>query len=131
MSATSAVLYATTLWGAIPLIPTTILLLFVFALLFAWGISDSASVALAMFALHVATLALLTVMAVMNIIRNSGGHMYDNWTAPIPDVTNLEGTGIMFAGSIICGLFFGNAPVDTHSRRGLGVLGEGVRVYLG
>ncbi len=46
VSATSSVIYAQSVWPEIPLIPGTIAIITLFAVLFFWGITDSANVAM-------------------------------------------------------------------------------------
>ena len=42
-----------------------------------------------------------------HIITNSGGHMVSNWEAPLPDISNLEGTRVLYSSSVVAALFFG------------------------
>ena len=107
MSATSAVIYAQSLAPMIPLIPGVVALLALFAALHIWGINDSANVALGMYVLHVATLALLVVASVVYAVGNGGGYLSENFRAALPNVSNLEGTADVYPGNIATALFFG------------------------
>lgn len=63
----------------IPVIPVTIALLFAFALLVISGIKDSAKVAFGIFILHIVTLSLFVILALVHYFQ---GHSYlmQNWT---------------------------------------------------
>lgn len=109
VSACSSVIYAQSLWAAIPLIPTTIAVLAVFAALFFWGVSESANFATLVFVLHISVLTILVVACGVQLAINRGGHMSVNWAASTPDVLNLEGTHAIFSGSVVRALLFGVA----------------------
>lgn len=84
-----------------PVIPLTIVVLGIFALLVISGIKDSAKVALGIFTLHVVVLILFVLLGVWYFIH--GGHSYfmQNFTASIPLVKRV--------GGILPALFFGFA----------------------
>ncbi len=95
ISANEAVHYAGNLLNGINVIWATVLLLGVFALLNILGITESATVALGIFVIHLATLTVLTVVAGFAVIRDPS-LLAQNWSLPSPD-------GVLHA------LFFGFA----------------------
>ena len=118
VSAVSAVTYAQSLVPSLPLMPVTIALLFVFALLYIWGIKDSANVALGMYLLHTATLVLLLVASLVYVCAHAGGYFSVNFSAPLPDVSNLEGTANVYTGNVAAALFFGTSHCpDSRAKR--------------
>ena len=84
-----------------PVIPLTIVVLGIFALLVISGIKDSAKVALGIFGFHVFVLTVFVVMGAIYFLH--GGHSYfmENFTASIPLVKRV--------GGILPALFFGFA----------------------
>lgn len=83
----------------IPIIPVTILLLLVFALLVISGIKDSAKVALGIFCFHICVLIIFLALGFFYFLH--GGHSYlaANLTATMPILKRL--------GGILPALFFG------------------------
>jgi len=97
ISAHTAVHYGANLYAGFSLFWATVLLLGIFAFLNIVGIRESAKVALAIFVIHMSTLVVLLVGAVISV----GGDvsiLIDNWHAPVPD-----GRGL------VASLFFGFA----------------------
>ena len=84
----------------------TICLLAFFALLTIWGITDSANVALLMFATHITTLFVLIGYSIKFAIDNPG-IFKDNWDAPFPDITADD--YLIAKGSAATALAFGFA----------------------
>lgn len=74
-----------------PVIPLTIAVLGIFALLVISGLKDSAKVALAIFSLHVVVLSVFVILGVWYFLH--GGHVYfrENFSASIPLVKRLGG----------------------------------------
>ncbi len=105
VSATSAVLYAQNLWEDLPLRGPTVIVLLVFALLSAWGLKDSANVALAMFLLHIGTMAVLVVACVVFMIRDGGHLLKANIDVGYPTI--YDGNTPRYKGSVFHALFFG------------------------
>ena len=105
VSATSCVYYLQTLAPAIPLIPVCIAILALFALLVAWGVKDSANVAMAIFACHVGTLMILVVSSLVHVIRDSGSILTHQWSFSWPDVTS--DSGVVYHGNVFYAIFFG------------------------
>lgn len=64
----------------------TVAILGVFALLTLFGIGESSAVAVAMFALHVATLTILIVMSVVYVARHGVDTFVDNCSSGFPHV---------------------------------------------
>ncbi len=82
ISAKTAVEYSSTLIN-IPILPLTVAVLAIFALLAILGITESARVALAIFVVHLATLTVLVLAAVIYMF----GHLEiitANWQMPLP-----------------------------------------------
>jgi amino acid transporter len=107
VSASSAVLYAQNFWAELPFKGPTVIVLAIFALLCAWGLKDSANVALAMFLLHILTMSILVVAGIVFIIRDDGRILRDNWHMPWPHI--LDNTTVVFRGTWFHALFFGVA----------------------
>ena len=83
ISANEAMHYAHNLFGGLNVIWATVGVLGLFAFLNIVGITESAAVALGIFLLHMATLAVLSVVAGIAVVRNPGILM-DNWALPSP-----------------------------------------------
>jgi len=84
ISANEAVHYASNLLSNINVIWATVALLAVFALLNILGITESATVALGIFVIHLATLTVLTMVAGFAVIRDPS-LLAHNWSLPSPD----------------------------------------------
>jgi amino acid transporter len=83
ISANEAVHYAGNLLDNINVIWATVLLLGVFAVLNILGITESATVALGIFVVHIATLTVLTAVAGFAVIRDPS-LLVHNWELPDP-----------------------------------------------
>ncbi len=94
ISASEAIHYVHTLWHGIPVIAATIGLLALFMGLTILGISDSARVAIAIFFVHLATLALLLLVGAFFLLNNGFETFGANMQTPPP-------------GGIVQALFFG------------------------
>ena len=105
VSATSAILYAQNLWPDLPLSLPTVLVLLVFALLTAWGLTDSANVALGMFALHILTMTALVVSGLVFVFNDGGSILRTNWDEGYPTI--FDGNTARFSGTVFHALFFG------------------------
>jgi len=81
ISAKTAVEYGGTFFGGLPVMPVTIGLLFFFALLTIFGITESARVALTIFVIHMFTLTILIVFGLLWLITNPETLMF-NWHLP-------------------------------------------------
>lgn len=84
-----------------PVIPLTIVVLALFALLVISGIKDSAKVALGIFAFHVVVLTAFVLFGTWYFIHGGQSYFMQNFTASIPLVQRV--------GGIIPALFFGFA----------------------
>ena len=105
MSATSCAIYFKSLVPDAPIIPVAIAILGIFALLVAWGVKDSANIALCMFVLHVGTIAILAMACLIYVIRHDGELLKDAWTYSWPDITS--DTGTIYKGNVFYAIFFG------------------------
>jgi amino acid transporter len=81
ISGSEAMHYAHHLWPALDVFAATIAVLAAFALLGILGISESASVALGIFVLHLGTLAILT-MACAAVVVQDPTLLVENWRLP-------------------------------------------------
>ncbi|RKO89608.1 amino acid transporter [Blyttiomyces helicus] len=84
VSAASASIYFQGQWGLIDILPATMGVLAVFALLSMLGMRESAGVSLGIFSLHVATLLTLVGASVYHIAREGSGVLTANWSEPTP-----------------------------------------------
>jgi amino acid transporter len=82
LSANEAMHYAHNLWAVFPLIPATIVLLFVFMCITIYGITESARVAVAIFLVHLVSLALLIVAGIWYLFLNGLGTLTANMQIP-------------------------------------------------
>ncbi|TYP98973.1 amino acid/polyamine/organocation transporter (APC superfamily) [Tenacibaculum adriaticum] len=96
ISASEAVKYAHSLWSSVPVLITTILLLFIFMGLVIKGIGESSKVAVVIFLFHLSSLVILCFFSIYFLFYNGFEILTENFKAPV------EG-GIMKA------LFFGFA----------------------
>jgi amino acid transporter len=83
ISAGEAMHYAHNLWRGLDVFSATLALLGLFALLNVLGISESAMVALAIFAFHMLTLTVLALTAALAVLREPA-LLATNWSAPDP-----------------------------------------------
>ncbi len=93
LSAYEAMRYAHNLWMGIPVLTATVALLAFFAALNIIGISESANVALILFATHILTLVVLVLVSGQVVIQKPA-MLLENWGQPVP-------------GGIARALFFG------------------------
>jgi len=84
ISSNEAMHYLHALWHGLPVISATILLLAAFLALTVYGIGESAVVAIAIFLLHLATLALLLVVGVISVSRHGLSILASNLATPSP-----------------------------------------------
>lgn len=84
-----------------PVIPLTIVVLAIFALLVISGIKDSAKVALGIFALHVVVLTAFVILGAWYFLHGGQSYFMANFTASIPLVQRV--------GGVLPALFFGFA----------------------
>lgn len=84
-----------------PVIPLTIGVLALFALLVISGLKDSAKVALAIFALHVVVLTVFVILGAVYFLHGGQSYFLENFTASIPLVQRV--------GGILPAVFFGFA----------------------
>ncbi|MFD1162541.1 APC family permease [Hwangdonia seohaensis] len=96
ISASEAVKYAHGLWGGIPILYITILLLAVFMALAISGIGESSKVAIVIFVFHLCSLVTLCLFSIYFLINHGFDVLYSNFKAPLK-------------GSITMALFFGFA----------------------
>ena len=96
ISASEAMRYAHTLWGGLPVIEATALLLAAFMGLTILGITDSAKVAVGIFLIHMGSLTLLMLVGCGYVAMNGLGVILANLATPTPS-------------GIVTSLFFGFA----------------------
>jgi amino acid transporter len=82
ISANEALHYLHHVAPAVPVVAGTVVLLGIFALLNVLGITESAAVALVIFALHIATLFALTATAANYVYADGFTTLLSNWKAP-------------------------------------------------
>lgn len=102
VSGTSAMRYLDT-QVPVSVVPGTVALLFLFAILSLIGIAESASVALVIFMGHVVTLTLLSGFALVYALDNPA-IFWQNMKTDLPDV-NVAGHVVQ--GNLVTGLFYG------------------------
>lgn len=85
ISSNDALHYAHAIFHQVPIIPGTIALLGVFALLTVIGISESAVVAVGIFVLHIATLISVTATSAWFVYSDGFAIFRDNWAHPPAD----------------------------------------------
>ncbi len=98
ISANEAIHYLHHIISAMPIIPVTILLLAIFALLAIGGISESAKVAIGIFIFHLSSLLILSGFIIYYLLQTGVSTFIANWHLP------LSGNG-----SIINAIFLGFA----------------------
>ena len=96
ISGSEAVKYAHSLWSSVPVLATTILLLFVFMALVIKGIGESSKVAVVIFIFHLSSLVILCCFTVYFLFSNGFEVLSNNFKTPVE-------------GGIIKALFFGFA----------------------
>jgi len=84
VSAASCTSYAAGAFGAFPVLGVTVAILAAFAVLVFFGIKDSATVASAIFFLHLCTLAVLMAACAVEMARSGGAMLVENWSRPLP-----------------------------------------------
>lgn len=62
----------------LPILPVTVIVLFMFALLVISGVKDSAKVAIGIFIFHIATLLIFLALGLWYITAHAGGFVWDN-----------------------------------------------------
>uniref|UniRef100_A0AAV1T3E1 Amino acid permease n=1 Tax=Peronospora matthiolae TaxID=2874970 RepID=A0AAV1T3E1_9STRA len=102
VSGTSAMRYLDTQVD-VQVVPTTVLLLFVFALLSIIGIAESATVALVIFVVHVMTLTLLSGFSIYYAVA----HPETFWTNLKTEFPDVNVAGDIIKGNVLTGVFFG------------------------
>lgn len=106
VSGASACNYLQSQVDSIAVVPATIALLFIFAMLSLVGITESAVVALVIFVLHTLTLTVLCIMAIIYVVNNKFDILVQNFWQEFPKI-NLAGS--MITGNFFTALFFGTS----------------------
>ncbi len=101
ISGKTGIEYLHTIVPAIPVIPGTIVLLLIFALLVISGLKDSAKVALGIFAIHIVTLLAFLLLGVIHYFQHGGGYFMEN-LVQTKDIVQMRG-------SIMTAIYFGFA----------------------
>jgi amino acid transporter len=84
ISASEAMHYLHSMWHALPVMIATVVLLALFAALTIFGIAESAIVAIVIFLVHLATLTLLLVIGIGNVMTHGLGVLSANLATPTP-----------------------------------------------
>ncbi|CAK5054202.1 unnamed protein product [Aphanomyces euteiches] len=106
VSGTSACTYLQSLVPSLSIVPASIGLLFLFAVLAIIGIRESAGVALVIFIFHATTLIALCVLSLVFVVKDKAAILDSNFNKPYPDI-NVAGS--MVHGSLGTALFFGTS----------------------
>ena len=83
ISGNEAIHYLHHIIPSMPIIPLTLVLLGVFAMLTIAGISESAKVAIGIFLFHLSSLAILSGFILYFLLRNGGAVFIENWQLPL------------------------------------------------
>ncbi len=83
ISANEAIHYLHHILPWLPVIPATIVLLGIFALLVIGGISESAKVAIGIFLFHLTSLLVLSAFIVVFLMQHGVSTFFENWHAPL------------------------------------------------
>lgn len=94
ISASEAIKYLHSLFGAIPIIPSTIVLLLIFMGLVILGIGESSRVAIFIFIFHLLSLTILVIFSISFFYTNGTEILLNNFSQPIE-------------GGILTAMFFG------------------------
>ncbi|MFK5983386.1 MAG: APC family permease [Flavobacteriaceae bacterium] len=101
ISGNEAIHYLHHLITGMPIIPVTIGLLAVFALLAIGGITESAKVAIGIFLFHLASLLILAGFITYFLIQNGVGTFFDNWHLPTQEGGITKAIFLGFAASML------------------------------
>lgn len=102
ISANEAIHYLHHLIPSMPIIPITILLLGVFAMLTIVGISESAKVAIGIFIFHLSSLVILSLFIIYFLFNTGVGTFMENWHLPLSNNgTILNAIFLGFAASML------------------------------
>ena len=93
VSAASCTSYASEELGSFPVVPVTIAIMGLFAVLVLLGVKDSANVAMTIFCIHVMTLVVLIITSYVKIFETNGEILIYNWNQPLP-VSSSGGIGM-------------------------------------
>jgi amino acid transporter len=85
ISGNEAMHYLHSMWGGLPVVPATIVLLGIFLALTIFGITESAIVAIVIFLAHIATLLLLVVVGVIYVTTHGLSTLVANIALPAGD----------------------------------------------
>lgn len=106
VSGTSACNYLASHVPSLEIVPATVGLLLLFALLSLIGITESAVVALVIFIAHATTLAVLCVLSAVFILKDDFQILRANFDTGFPDI-NLAGD--IMSGNFLTAIFFGTS----------------------
>lgn len=82
--AASAMHYLEALFPVVPVVMASLVVLAIFMLLSIVGMSESSVVAVGIFILHMATMALLVMVSIWFVARNGFSVLQLNWSTPLP-----------------------------------------------
>jgi amino acid transporter len=101
ISANEAIHYISHLIPKMPIIPGTIVLLFIFAALVIGGISESAKVAIGIFVFHLSSLLILAILITIYLIHNGTDIFTQNWHMPLREGSIWKAIFLGFAASML------------------------------
>jgi len=101
ISANEAIHYISHLIPKMPIIPGTIVLLFIFAALVIGGISESAKVAIGIFIFHLSSLLILAILITIYLIHNGTDIFTQNWHMPLREGSIWKAIFLGFAASML------------------------------
>ncbi|CAI5732840.1 unnamed protein product [Peronospora destructor] len=106
VSGTSACNYLASHVPSLQIVPATICLLFIFALLSLIGITESAVVALVIFVTHATTLTVLCALSMVYVVKDDFQTLWANFGTEFPDI-NLAGD--IISGNVLTAVLFGTS----------------------
>ncbi len=101
ISANEGIHYLHHLIPAMPIIPATIGLLGIFALLTIGGISESAKVAIGIFLFHLSSLVILSAFIIFYLSQHGVGTFFENWHMPVQGGSISKAIFLGFAASML------------------------------
>lgn len=101
ISANEGIHYLHHIFSVLPIIPTTIILLSIFALLTIIGITESAKVAIGIFLFHLLSLTILSGFIIYLLFQNGITTLIENWNLPTTEGSITTAIFLGFAASML------------------------------
>jgi amino acid transporter len=101
ISANEAIHYLHHIIPSLPIIISTIVLLFLFAILVIGGTSESAKVAIGIFIFHLGSLLILSAFIIYFLSKNGIGTFFENWELPAQGGSITKAILFGFAASML------------------------------